>query len=432
MFLSRARELLRLSAVRQTLVLLALFYLISVLAWGVTYGLIYREMIQSVDARLASRMDEAVAEFRANQGFAPTQDGQSLGWAEDGWPDGFVAINTPEAEGPDFRYFVRSMEFGRIAVGENVERQEELREILAVGMQVALAATLVLTILAGGLLARTGQRRLGQINAGLAQVGQGHLETRISLDGHDDLSLLADRINATVARLEDAMTQMRVQSSNIAHDLRTPLARLRAQIETNLAGLTEKGRPIEARDLEADLEQIDQINEIFDALLRLSRLESGVGRQAFQSVDLGELVRTIADTFEPVVSDAGQKLVWDLRDAATVQGDQSLLIQLVANLIQNALRYGAPAQDILIRVEGRRLSVVDEGPGIPESERGRILQPLIQGESPRQGDGFGLGLAMVRAIANLHEAKLSFDDGPGGRGLSVTVEFAKMTDLSGS
>ncbi|MEL6691026.1 MAG: HAMP domain-containing sensor histidine kinase, partial [Pseudomonadota bacterium] len=412
-----------------TVVLLVLFFAISLMAWGATYALISGDLLRAVDGRLSARMDEAIVALDAGEPFPITQDGQSIGFATNSWPDGFIEVDTEAGEGPDFRYLVQSTPHGRIAVGENVERQEELLDILGGGMQSALLATLLLTTLAGVWLAINGQRRLRRINEGLAEVGRGRLDTRIALKGNDDLSLLADRIDLTVSRLEQVMEQMRVQSSNIAHDLRTPLARLRAQIEANLNALADRGVAVSAEALEADLEQLDQVTGIFDALLRLARIESGAGREAFVAVVLEDVVEAAAEAFGPVVNDAGQNLAVEISEPSTIWGDEGLLIQLVANLIQNALRYGREAQTITLRCTGREISVIDQGPGIAVADRARVMQPFYQGEAARQGEGSGLGLSLVRAIAELHGADFALDEGAGGHGLVATIRFPKSTKL---
>jgi len=159
-------------------------------------------------------------------------------------------------------------------------------------------------------------------------------------------------------------------------------------------------------------------------LLRLARIESGAGRDAFQTIRLEDLIAKIVETYGPVVEEAGQTLKVDVQDPGSILGDHEMLVQLLANLIQNALRHGAANQTIKIRVHGPRLIVTDEGPGIPYKERENVLQPLHQGEATRQGEGFGLGLSLVRAICELHAAELSLSDGPQGRGLCVTVNFS--------
>jgi len=428
MSLSPLSAFLRLSTVRQTLWLLGVFCCISVVAWGGTYLLIQREMLRTVDARLEQRMAASIAAVRNAQPLPTPLVGETAEWFTERRPDGFYSRDV-ENRGGEFRFLVRTTEQGRIRLGENTERQEELRDMLAGGMQWSLAATLVITCLVGVWMARRGQARLNTINTGLSAVAAGQLETRIALDGQDDLSLLADRINATTARLDTAMSQMRVQSSNIAHDLRTPLARLRAHLEQSLLSATETAQPVSPEVLGAALEQIDRITGTFDALLRLARIESGAGRDAFAPLSLGALAEQVAEVFGPVVEDAGQVLVLDVTAPASVPADRDLLVQLCANLIQNALRYGAEGQTITLRVHGPRLSISDEGPGIPFAERENVLQPLYQGSSTRQNEGFGLGLSLVRAIADLHGAGFTLSDGPNGRGLRVSLQFANLTEL---
>ncbi|CAG0907167.1 unnamed protein product, partial [Cyprideis torosa] len=248
---------------------------------------------------------------------------------------------------------------------------------------------------AGLWIARRNQARLDKISIGLAEVSQGQLNSRINLPGpSDDLSLLANRIDETTARLETTMTQMRVQTANIAHDLRTPLARLRAVLEERHTALTERNEPVSEGVLEDALDQIDQIVDTFNALLRIARIESGEQKSSFKSVSLGALVDNVRDTFGPVIEDRGQTLSVDQKHPAHVTGDPDMIIQLFGNLIQNALRYGAEGQNISLVVDGTELSVSDQGPGIPIEERERVLQPLYQLEAQRQGEGYGLGLAL--------------------------------------
>lgn len=385
-------------------------------------------MQRNVDARLTEGMDAAIASLDAGLDFSVSDSDETSAIVDQTVREGF---RTEDLKGSseEVRYLVRTTSHGRLQLGENTERQEELRDILAGGMQISLAATIFLTSLFGLWIARRSQERVNAISTGLAKVAQGDLGARITLDGNDDLSLLANRIDSTAARLETAMTQMRVQSSNIAHDLRTPLARLRAQLESNLLALIEHERQVEVHDLEDALEQIDRITGTFEALLRLARIESGAGRNSFQTVRLKDLIAEIIDTYGPVVEEAGQTLDVAIRDATTISGDHDMLVQLLANLIQNALRYGANNQAIGIEVHGPRLIITDEGPGVPFDQRENVLQPLHQGEATRQGEGFGLGLALVRAICELHGAELSLSDGPNGRGLRVTVKFPRLTKL---
>lgn len=420
MFLSRYKSLFRLSAIRQALVLMSLFSVISIVAGGGTYWLVQSEMLRAVDTRLNTRMDSAIAALAAGEGLPMPEDGESAQLMKDTDRLGFW---TDPEQGEETRYLQRQTPQGVILLGENTERQEELRDILATGMQISLLASLFTAGLAAVWMASRAQKRLNIITDGLADIACGQLDQRIVLEGNDDLSLVAGRVNSTTARLEQAMTDMRVQSSNIAHDLRTPLARLRAEIETSLTRLVENGRAITEDDLVEALDQIDQITGTFEALLRLSRIESGAGRARFGPVSLDDLIDRVRETFNPVVDEAGHRLLVEKVAPASVHGDPDLLVQLLANLIQNALRYGPLGQTITLRCHQTLLSVSDEGPGIPFAEHERVLQPLYQLKVDRQGEGLGLGLSLVQAIAELHEAEMSLSDGPNGHGLTATIRF---------
>jgi signal transduction histidine kinase len=269
------------------------------------------------------------------------------------------------------------------------------------------------------------QARLNTIGAGLTRVARGHLETRIALEGpRDDLSHLSDRINLTTAQLEAAVQNLRVQSANIAHDLRTPLARLRAVLESRLSALETRGTPVTAEDLEAALGHIDQIVGTFDALLRIARVESGAARSEFQTIDLERVSHDFLEIYAPVVEEQGQRLELVTTAPAHIRGDRALILQALANLVQNALRYGAQDQTITLKVSGRTLTVTDQGPGIRQEKIEQVLQPLFQLETTRQSEGFGLGLSLVKAVCDLHDADLTLGPGPDARGLCVQIRFA--------
>ncbi|MBO9450070.1 HAMP domain-containing histidine kinase [Tropicibacter sp. R16_0] len=424
--MSRFNSLFRLSALRQALVLLSLFSLISIIAWGGTYWLVQSEMRRAVDDRLNQRMEAAITALAAGEGLPTPEDGESIRLTDETEDMGFWT--DPEL-GEETRYYQRQTPHGVLVLGENTERQEELRDILAVGMQLSLLGSLLAAGIAAVWMAQKAQKRLNIITDGLADIAQGQLDKRIVLLGNDDLSLVAGRINSTTARLEQAMTDMKVQSSNIAHDLRTPLARLRAEVETSLSSLVQNGRAVTEDDLIEALDQIDQITGTFEALLRLARIESGADRAEFTAVSLDGLIDRVLETFSPVVEAAGHEIKIERIAPASVHGDPNLLMQLLANLIQNALRYGRPGQTITLRCHQTLLSVSDEGPGIPFAERERVLQPLYQMESARQGEGFGLGLPLVQAIAELHDAEFSLADGPNGKGLTATIRFPAEAKL---
>lgn len=441
MSLSRVRELNDLSAVRLTVRLLLVFAAVAVFAWAGTYWLVQREMLRLADARIGAQMELALHALSTGKSLPAPGFGQSIDVIyADGGPatlpypmptsltDGWHLYNPV---GPEYRYLVRTLPNGnRLVVAENMERQDEMLDTLSAGLQVSIAAVLLAGALAGFWFASRAQKRLDLMGDALKRVADGRLETRIALPGpDDDLSRLAKRINATTDRLEKAVEQMRVQSTNIAHDLRTPLARLRAGLEQSLLDLTERDHTVDAAVLGSALEQIDRIVGTFNALLRLSRLASGAGQDAFGTFDLRTHAERIADTFGPVVEQAGQQLALEIDEPAMVLGDPDLLMQMAANLIQNALVHGAPGQTITLGVRGPVLSVADQGPGIPCTERENVLKPLYQLGAARQDDRFGMGLTMVAAIAELHGAALSLAGRPGGKGLKVTLRFPPIAEL---
>lgn len=439
MFLNQLKGFLRQSAIRQALGLLIVFALISTVAWAATYALVKREIGRLVDARLDTQMTATLEALENSSSLPLPGFGQSIGLISDGFvtqgtvpdfvnlaaqEDGYFKWDSNKSSQSDYRYLLRQTQFGRVVISENIERQDELYEVLFLGLQVALLGSLSAALLTALLIARRNQARLDAISAGLAEVARGNLKARIHLpDRKDDLSLLAQRIDATSQRLEHTIEQIRVQSSNIAHDLRTPLARLRALVESRYIALCEKNEPVGADTLEAALEQIDRIVGTFDALLRIARIESGARKEAFTDLDLATVVQTVDDAFGPVIEDAGQQLSLLVTDPAHIRGDRDLLIQLLANLLQNALRYGPRGQTITLTLQGKRITVLDQGPGIPPSEREKVFEPLYQLEEARQGAGFGLGLSLVRAISDLHGARLRLSEGQDQKGLLVTLDF---------
>ncbi len=440
MFLNRIKIFWQQSAIRLTLSLLGVFLVVTALAGLVTYQLVQRSVNNAADARLLAQATLIEAALRegtelpapafGQEYMVQTKGGRSgtLPFAYPSKPDGFYYFDRP---GRDYRYLVKSTSSGaQLVISENLERQDELLDTLSGGLQISAIGALIAGLFAGLWFALRSQRRMDLISRGLEDVAQGLLDTRIALPGNqDDLSVLASRINTTTDQLARSMEQMRVQSSNIAHDLRTPLARLRANVETSLNALTEQGKAVDADTLSAALDQIDRIVDTFNALLRLSQIESGAGKSAFAPVDLQDLVDHVAVIYAPVVEHHGQSLAINLRDPAQIHGDRDLLIQLLANLIQNALRYGNSGETITLQVQGPVLSVKDQGPGIPFDEREKVLQPLYQLEKARQNEGFGLGLSMVAAISKLHDARLSLSDGDDGSGLAVTLRFPRLTNL---
>ncbi|AUQ66801.1 sensor histidine kinase [Phaeobacter inhibens] len=262
------------------------------------------------------------------------------------------------------------------------------------------------------------QRRLNRIGAGFDRIADGDLDLRLAPKViRDDIDELAARIDGATERLQASIRQMSDFSANIAHDLRTPLTRLRLHLD----------QADEAEDQtahrEAAIAQMDDIIAIFGAIQRIARMQSQGRRDGFAAVDLGVVVEQVHEIYEAVAQDAGQSLSCRITNAATIHADRSLIMQLLANLIENAIRHAGEGARIAIDLSGSRLAVTDDGPGIPEAERGRVLDPLYRLDRSRNTAGAGLGLAMVKAIAELHEAELALMYSADERGLRIEVRF---------
>jgi signal transduction histidine kinase len=218
------------------------------------------------------------------------------------------------------------------------------------------------------------------------------------------------------------MDSLRQVSSDIAHDLRTPLNRLRQRLEQSLRRASE---PEHRAQIEGALRDVDAILVTFAAILRIAEVEAGARRAAFRPIDLTQLAHGVADDFAPAAEDAGQTLAPVPAPAAHIIGDPDLITQMTVNLVENAIRHtpagSAIRVEVLAAADAVSLVVSDNGPGVPEAERERLFDRFHRLERSRSSAGSGLGLALVAAIARLHRAEVQLSDS--GPGLRVTVRF---------
>ena len=297
-----------------------------------------------------------------------------------------------------------------IPMDDSEDALELLGGILWTTAAAVLAVTLAIGWIAGGLA----QRRLTRISATLDQLAAGDLQARTgTVRATDDLDVLAQKLDTTANALERLVTQTRTLSASLAHDLRTPLARLRARLESLPDG-PERG---------AALAEAGHLSDVFDAILRVARIEATQGAAGLEPVDLHALAHELFEIFEPVVDDAGKSLRLKAEAAETVQADRQMVIQAMANLIQNALVHGGP--EITIHARGADIGVSDTGPGVDPDHYDDILKPMVRLDPARGSDGTGLGLALVRAVADRHRADLTLSP-VSPQGLNVSLRF---TDL---
>lgn len=312
---------------------------------------------------------------------------------------------------------------GWLMAGRDDAWVTDTREILvqttAWGLGVALVLSVGLAIAVG----RRNEARIARMQGVLEAVGAGDHARRIGERGHDDLARVAGEVDATLDRLEAGIDAIRQVSTDVAHDLRAPLSRLRIRLEPLVAdpGTT----PAAGAEIAQALEEIDGISTTFDAILRLARLQSGTVPQPFERLDLCQIVREVAELFEGVDDVTGHRVTGVTPHAPVrIQGDRELLIQSLVNLIDNALRHSPPGPVTLALEAGRGravLSVSDRGPGIAVGDRALALQRFGRLDRSRTTPGTGLGLAMVQAIVGLHHGSLRLEDN--APGLRVVLDL---------
>jgi len=340
-----------------------------------------------------------------------------LGWSEQ-------STRQPDGERESMRVLTVTLPEGyRLVVGDDDERAEALLKAVLEGFGWAFAAVVVLGIAGGYGLSYNLHRRLAAMTGAAEAIIDGDLARRIPVRGSDDdLDRLSVTFNRMLDRIGALMESLRQVSSDIAHDLRTPLTRLRQRLEATRTLISSEAR---AEAVEGALNDVDAILDTFAALLRIAQIEGGARRAAFRPVELTAIARTVVEAFAPSAEDAGQSLVLEAAGELVIDGDHELLTQMFANLVENALRHAGPRARIVVGAAPAGadavVSVRDNGPGVPEAERGYIFDRFYRLERSRSTPGSGLGLALVAAVARLHEAGVSLADA--GPGLEVRIAF---------
>lgn len=252
-------------------------------------------------------------------------------------------------------------------------------------------------------------------------IDTGDLSERISVDTKwDDLSNLSQVLNGFLAQIEGLMSGVREVSNNIAHDLRTPLTCLRADIESL------KGKKVTDEDLDGLLLEADRILSVFQSLLRITNIEKGKRHQTFREVNLGKVLDDVVDLYEPVAEEKKIRLIKDIGSKLAIKGDADLLFQLFANLLDNAIKFSPDSSQVLISAKLDRgevkVLIKDAGPGIPDSEKEHVFRHFYRGDESRSLEGYGLGLSLVKAVIDKHRAKIVLKDGNPGLGVCITIQ----------
>ena len=329
-------------------------------------------------------------------------------------------------EGPDpARAFARDLPGGlRLVVAADSEAVERIDGTILALFGGAFLLVILIGVVGALILGGYLRSRLGRISGTAQAIVSGHIDQRVPVgprrDEFDQLSLALNAMLDRIARLLDNLRQV---SSDVAHDLRTPLARLRNQLEEAVAD--PRGGRAHTAALERAIEQSDALLALFAAILRISEIEAGSLAAIFQPVDLSHLAADLAESYAPAIADGGRTLVMAIAPGIVVQGDREQIAQAVINLLDNAQHHAPPGTQIALELGTRSgnvyLTVADDGPGVPAADRERIVQRFTRLEASRTTPGHGLGLNLVSAIALAHGAALQIGDNYPG--LRVSIAF---------
>jgi signal transduction histidine kinase len=445
-------KLLRTTAFKLTLVYLTVFalfaaFLLGYFAWN-TRRLITEQITETVDAEIQGLSEQyrlggirriafaiegrarrpgsslyllttAAGELVAgNVGALTTGILDNPGWTET------VYRRVEEQDASEHRALVRVDQLPggfHLLVGRDLDERERLYDVVLAAGRWSVAIVVVLGLAGGFFVARRVLRRIDAMTETTRTIMQGDLHERLPIAGTgDELDRLAINLNAMLERIEALMHGLKEVSDNIAHDLKTPLTRLHNRCEEALRAARSETQYREA--LASTIEESEALIRTFNALLMIARAESGQARDGMTAFDAAEIVRGIGDLYEPLADDKGLTLKVEAASAAWVRGNRELISQALANLVDNAIKYGASAAakvngrpaEIVLKASDRGdrilLSVADSGPGIAESDRGRALERFVRLEQSRSEPGSGLGLSLASAIARLHGGELTLAD----------------------
>lgn len=322
-----------------------------------------------------------------------------------------------------------------VVVARDIAAREFLRDRLAnVILRISLV-TVAFGVVIGLIFSRSLLRRVEVINKTARAIRAGDISQRIPLAGSDDeLDSLSGNLNAMLDQMERLMTGMRDVSDNIAHDLRSPLTRMRNRLAD---AMKEDDAETKEKALRATVDDTERMLATFNALLSIARIRSGEGAGNMEPIDLVAIAEEMAELYEPAAQDAGFEFTLITAPTPPIKGSRELVSQAIANFLDNALKYATAGKRIELKVEpaklgGAVLTVADDGAGVAEEDRGRILERFVRLEKSRSTPGSGLGLSLVAAIARAHNAELRFEDGleradaPGEFGLRIIMTFPQF------
>jgi signal transduction histidine kinase len=456
-------KLLRTTAFKLTLVYLTVFalfavFLLAYFAWN-TRRLITEQITQTVDAEITGLAEQYrqggirrlvfvvdarsrrpgsslyLVTTRAGEGLAGNVGSLATGILEkSGWTEtAYRRLDDPD--GVEHHALVRVFQLPagfRLLVGRDLEERERLYDIVLAAGRWSLAIVIVLGVAGGFFVTRRVLKRVDAMTETTRKIMDGDLAGRLPIAGTgDELDRLATNLNAMLERIEALMHGLKEVSDNIAHDLKTPLTRLRNRCEEALR-LAEDESQYRAA-LESTIEESEALIRTFNALLMIARAESGQARDGMTAIDAAEIARGVGELYEPLADDKGIHLKVEAPAAAPVHGNRELISQALANLVDNAIKYGAGINgadaEIVVTASGEGdrilLAVADSGGGIPAADRGRAVERFVRLEQSRSQPGSGLGLSLASAVARLHGGELKLEDNHPGLRTVISLPRAE-------
>ncbi len=326
---------------------------------------------------------------------------------------------------------VRSIELGngmRLVVGRDVVERRGYSAIILQSFMVGVVGIVLFSLIAGGITARRVLRRIDTIQQTSTKIMSGNLSERVPVTRrNDEFDALATNLNAMLDRIEQLLQGLKEVTDNVAHDLKTPLTRLRNQAEAALRDTAS----VETREqaLENVIAESDRLIQTFNALLMIARVEAGAPSGALSEINISEIVADVAELYGPVAEDEGIAVETRIAEGVTLKANRELIGQAMVNLLENAMKYARPEDgksgriDVSLSQQADRvsISVADNGPGIPDGERKRVLERFVRLEKSRSEPGSGLGLSLVNAVARLHGGTFRIEDN--APGVRAVLEF---------
>lgn len=320
-----------------------------------------------------------------------------------------------------------------LLVAEDVHDRDLTQHMFTTTLPWTVGLILLFGLLGGALMSQNMLRRLDAINRTSGEIIAGDLTQRVPVSGAgDEFDVLAENLNRMLDRIERLMKGLREVTDSVAHDLRTPLNRLRQRLEQSQLRLQAGGR--DTSEIERAIAETDGLIATFNALLLIAETDAGASRGMMKVLDLDGVAGDVAELYEPLAEEKGVRLALEAGTGAQIEGNRSLVAQALANLVDNAIKYTPAGGAALIRValepQGVALSVADSGPGIPEEDRARVVERFVRLEASRSSPGTGLGLSLVAAVAHFHGAQLCLEDNaPGLRARLVFPRPSKLVSL---